>query len=243
VEEARAEQLAEGLAARLPAVAAPALPALTEPALPASRRTLLVDKPERTQVEVLMGHSAPAFGTTDFDALTLVETVFGGTFTSRLMQEIRVKHGWSYGASCRIGRARGPLWFRISFASATETAPDAIGHALSMYETLVAKGITDDELAFAHSYLAGSWPFTVATARARLRVRTSSAVCQLPDDFGTQWPRRLAAVTLEDTRRATERWLQPGCVFTTLVATADEIRSRLDDLDLGEIEVTPFDSY
>ncbi len=81
--------------ARLPSDAAPALPTLPTPALPSARRTLLVDKPERSQVEVIIGHRAPAFGGADFEALTLVETAFDSTFTSRRIQEIRVKHGWS----------------------------------------------------------------------------------------------------------------------------------------------------
>ncbi len=78
--------------------------------------------------------------------------------------------------------------------------------------------------------------------RRRARVRTNCTVYHLADDFAARWPQRLAAVTLADTRRTTERWLHPDAVFTTLVATADDLRPRLDDLDLGPIEVAPFDS-
>jgi len=243
IDEQRATQLAERLVARLPTTAAPALIKIPTPQPPPRRRAVLVDKPERTQVEVMIGHPAPHVDTRDFDALTLIETVFGGTFTSRLMQEIRVKHGWTYGASCRLGRARGPLWFRIGFASATETVPAAVARTLEMYEQLADEGITAQELDFAHGYLAGSWPFSIATARARLRVRMDAALYGLPDDFIEVWPQRLAAVTLEDTRRAARLWLLPTQTLTTLVGTAADLQPRLADTGVGTLEVIPYDAY
>jgi zinc protease len=243
VDEPRARALADSLVADLPATPAPPAPVLEPRGFAAERAATLVDKPERAQVQIAFGHPAPRFGTADFDALTVVETVFGGTFTSRLMQEIRVAHGWSYGAHCRLGKARGPLWVRVDFASAADVAIDALSRAIAMYEDLVATGITADELAFAQGYLAGSHAFGIATARDRLRVRVEAAVCDLPDAFPGEWPARLAAVTLDDTRRAIETWLHPEALRTVLVATADDVRDRLGAVALGDVDIVPFDAY
>jgi zinc protease len=243
VSERRAREAADQLVADLPTASAPRLPDVAAAAQPPGRRAVLVDKPERSQVQILLGHGAPPPSDPDYDALTVVETIFGGTFTSRLMQEIRVKHGWTYGVSCRLGRARGPLWLRIGFASAEEVAPAAIARVAKMYEELREHGIGQDELDFAHSYLAGSYAFSIATARDRLRVATDAAVCDLPEDFIRTLPARLAAVTLADTQRAVERWVRPGDLVTGMVATESTFASSIAELDLGATTVVPYDRY
>src|SRR5690606_22125771 len=68
---------------------APAAPELSEPPLPPARRCYLIDKPQRSQSQILIGHRGPAYGTDDSVAMMLVEAAFGGMFSSRLMQEIR----------------------------------------------------------------------------------------------------------------------------------------------------------
>ena len=243
IDEASARALAARLVSDLRTDPATELPDVGAAPPLGPRRALLVDKPERTQVQLMVGHTAPRFGTDEFDALSVVETIFGGTFTSRLMQELRVKHGWTYGASCRAGRARGPLWFRIDFASAADVAAQALARALEMFRDIAADGITEAELAFAKSYLTGSWPFSIATARNRLRVRAEEAILGLPEGYGMAWPERLGAITLEQTRAAAQQWLHPDNAVTIAVATAEDMLDALSALPIGDLQVTPHDSY
>lgn len=243
IDESAARTLAARLVADLPDDPTPELPDVGEVPAPRPRRALLVDKPERTQVQLMIGHTAPRFGTDDFEALGVVETIFGGTFTSRLMQELRVKHGWTYSASCRSGKARGPLWFRIDFASAADVAADALARALEMFADIAAESITEHELAFAKSYLSGSWPFHIATAHSRLRVRAQATLLGLPDDYAMAWPERLDKITLEQTRAAARQWLHPDNALTVAVATADEMLERLSALPIGDVQVVAHDSY
>ncbi len=243
IDEPLARALAARLVADLPTEPPPELPDIGEAPALQPRRALLVDKPERTQVQLMIGHTAPRCGTDDFEALGVVETIFGGTFTSRLMQELRVKHGWTYGAGCRSGKARGPLWFRIDFASAADAAPNALARALEMFADVAAEGITEDELAFAKSYLAGSWPFNIATAHSRLRVRAEEAILGLPDGYAMAWPERLENITLEQTRAAARQWLHPDNALTVAVATADDMLAPLSALPIGDVQVTSHDSY
>ena len=72
----------------------------------AGRRLLVVDKPERTQTQILVGTLGTSPHDDDHVPLVVGNAVFGGTFTSRLMKEIRSKRGWSYGASARAGIER-----------------------------------------------------------------------------------------------------------------------------------------
>ncbi len=77
-------------AARLPAPPPP------PPVSPA--RVVVVDRPNAPQSEIRVGHLGRARTTADFAALSLLETVLGGSFTSRLNLNLREKHGYTYGA-------------------------------------------------------------------------------------------------------------------------------------------------
>ncbi len=239
----RAHQLAARLVADLPGTPAAPLPSVTSPAPPTGRRLLVVDKPERTQTQIMIGHLGPRYGVAESAAFVLVETIFGGSFTSRLMQEIRVKRGWSYGADCHFFRSRGRHWFRLHLAPSAEVAPEAVALALSMLESLAADGVTDSELEFARNHLAGSLPFRLATPGQRVRLVIRSRILGLPDDFAATLPERLAEVDRDQANAAARRWLRPDDALAVVVATADSMLPRLREIHDGDIEVLPYRSY
>ena len=86
---ALARRLAEGRARRRPDSRA---------AVKKGRHLVFVDKPDRTQTQMVIGGLGTHAHDADHVPLMVANTAFGGTFTSRLMQEVRAKRGWSYGA-------------------------------------------------------------------------------------------------------------------------------------------------
>jgi zinc protease len=243
VTEREAEDVAARLVAALPDRPSPPLPRLDGFVVPEGRRLLIVDKPERSQSQILVGHQGPRYGSDESLALIVVETVFGGMFTSRLMQEIRVKRGWSYGAGCHLSDSRGAHWFRIHLAPPAEVTPEALDLTLSMFEEISRDGITAAELAFARDYLAGHLPFRLATARRRLRLAVQGQIFGLPHDFMATLPERLARITLAEAHEAARRWLQPDHALSVIVATADEMQPRLSGVAPDHTEVVAYDSY
>ncbi len=86
------------------------------PKMPRGRRVLIVDKPERTQTQIFIGSLGARAHDSDIYPLVVANTAFGGTFTARLMREVRSKRGWSYGASSRIGQDRQrDAWYMWTF--------------------------------------------------------------------------------------------------------------------------------
>jgi zinc protease len=216
---------------------------LDVPPFPRGRRVILVDKPKRTQCQIVIGHLAPAYGTGDFVALMPLETAFGGLFTSRLMQEIRVARGWSYGAGCRMARARAPHWFRMWMAPSADVAPEALALTLSLYEQLATGGLLREEFDLAVRHLTGALPFGRATARQRMRLALRHELIGLPVDFPAQLPELLAALTLDDVHQAAARWLRPRDLCIVMVASAEEMAPRLERAGLPPAEIVGYDSY
>jgi zinc protease len=244
VTRARAEELAASLVAQLAPGNAPREPA-SPLAVPATRgrRTLLVDKPERTQSQILIGHTAPPRAHADWLALSVGSAVFGGTFTSRLMSEVRVKRGWSYGASARVGRGRHGASFRMRVFPSNELTAQTLSLVLELFEKIVADGVTKEEVEFSLGYLSGSWPFELVTPGDRLGKQLDTILLGLAPDAYARHLKLLAAIDADKINAAIRRWWKPDDVTIALTATADDMLPRLAGLPLGQLDVVPFDAY
>jgi zinc protease len=243
VDEASARRIVGRLTERLPA-SGPRDAAIEVPAAPPpGRRMILVDKPDRTQAQLRIGHLAARYGGPDTAELAIAEAVFGGMFSSRLMQEIRVKRGWSYGAGCALRRSRLPHWFEIWMAAAIDVAGPAVALTLDLFADYAAHGPTDDEVDFARSYLIGAMPFHVATARQRMQLAVRDAVFGLPAGFTARLPEALSALAAGDVRDACRRQIRPDAAVTVAVTTADQAGDALAQAGAGPLTVVAHDQY
>ena len=175
--------------------------------------------------------------------MLLLETAFGGMFSSRLMQEIRVKRGWSYGAGCSLRRSRGAHWFEMWMATAIEVAGDAAALTLQLYGDLVARGLTADEIDFARSYLVGSMPFHLATARQRMQLAVRDVAFGLAPDYTATLPDRLADLGVDEVRAAAARHLRPDDVVTVAVTTAADASDALTQATGAAATIVAHDAY
>ena len=131
---------------------------LPEQPVPKGRRLLLIDKPDATQTYFNIGQ--PGLSRTDPDrtAVLLINTLFGGRFTSMLNDELRVNTGLTYGARSYYDQHRDSGGVVISTYTRTETTEKAIDLALDVLNRLVTKGITPEQLASAKAYVKGTYP-------------------------------------------------------------------------------------
>jgi zinc protease len=243
IDEASAQRIATRLTERLPATSRRDVALEVPAAPPPGRRVILVDKLDRTQAQLRIGHLAARYGDPHTAALAIAEAVFGGMFSSRLMQEIRVKRGWSYGAGCALRRSRLPHWFEIWMAAGIDVAGSAVALTLDLFADYAAHGPTDDEVDFARSYLVGAMPFHVATARQRMQLAVRDAVFDLPAGFTAKLPEALAALTAEDVRAACKQHLRPENAVTVAVTTAEQAGTALASAGAGTLTVVHHDGY
>lgn len=238
----RAKELAERLVKKLPRGEAIADP-VPEPKGPTGRRLVLVDKPERTQTQILIGTMGTWPHDDDHIALGVANAVLGGTFTSRLMKEVRSKRGWSYGAYARLSIDRQRQSFSMwTFPAATD-APACIGLEIEMYEAFLEKGITSREASFIKRYLVRSQAFEVDTASKRLHQALDIEILGLPPDYHTGYADKVAAVTPDEANEAVKRRLKKDDLLVVVVGTASQIGDAVKAAipGLTSTEVLPFD--
>jgi zinc protease len=243
VTEALAPALAERLVASLPeGEAAP--DAVPEPTMRPGRRLLVVDKPERTQTQILIGTRGTAPYDDDHVPFVVSNSVFGGTFTSRLMKEIRSKRGWSYGASARAGvDRRRQSWILWTFPAAEDAGP-CLKLSIELLDAWVDGGVTPREIAFIQRYLVRSHAFDIDTATKRLHQGLDVECLSLPADYFSGWLDRVRAVTPESASVAAKNRLHTGNLLVVVVGTASQVLEPLRSAvpGLSEVSVVPFDA-
>ncbi len=238
VEPEVAERLARKLVEALPDKPAPG-DALEEPKPFTGRQLVFVDKPERSQTQILIGALGTSAHDPDHIPLVVANAIFGGTFTSRLTREVRGKRGWSYGASARMGVDRRRHSFAMwTFPAATDAAP-CIALEISLLEKLVDAGVTDREISFIKRYITRSWAFEIDTAQKRVHQALDVELLGLPHDYYAQYLARVADVTAESANAALKARIDPKnllvCVVGTAATTLDGVRKTIPELSGDEV--------
>jgi zinc protease len=238
----QAQQIAERVSSALPS-GAPFPDTLPEPHMQPGRRLILVDKPERTQTQILIGCLGTHPTDDDHVALHVGNTIFGGTFTARLMNEVRSKRGWSYGAYSNLPYDRHRRGFSLWTFPKSEDAAPCIELELALLEKWWADGITARELSWAQRYLVRSHAFAIDTAGKRVGQALDELLYDLPEGYHSEYLDRVRATTLEEVNAAIRRRITPKDLVITVVGTAAAMRDNVTAKigDLASVEVIPFD--
>lgn len=145
-----------------------ALPDIQAPEPATERRVLLVDKPGAAQSYFWIGNVGVSVHFAERAELNIANTLFGGRFTSMLMDEMRTKAGLTYGAYSSL--QRGTVGGSVAMISFTETGTtiEAIDLALSLLTKLREEGVADDQVLSGKNYILGQFApgFETATQLA-----------------------------------------------------------------------------
>lgn len=213
------------------------------PRIRKGRRVLIVDKPERTQTQILIGTLGTHVHDADHTALGVGNVIFGGLFTARLTREVRGKRGLSYGASSGMGHDRQrELWSMSTFPGAKD-AILCIGLQLRLYDEWVKHGVTAAELRMAKSFLIKSNAFEIDTPAKRLDQCVEREVFELPDDYHSSFTARVQAVTRAEVNAAIKRRLSRDDLTIAVVASAKDLKKALSRLPrVSSVSVMPHTS-
>jgi zinc protease len=207
-----------------------AVPARAEPRVPSVKttRVLLVDRPDLTQSTIMFGHPGIKHVDPAWYAVTLMNYVLGGSdFSSRLMIEVRAKRGLTYGIGSSFGASLYQGAFRVSASTKNASVWDALLAAVGEIRRMKADGPSEQEIAKANGYYAGSYPFKLQGAGDIAGSIVGAELHGLDLAYVKDLPLRLGAVTLADTRAAAAQWLQPDALWVVIVGRGADIEPQL----------------
>lgn len=205
-----------------------------------ARRIYLVDKPGAAQSQIRMGWVGVARSAAEEATIDVLNTILGGSFTSRLNTNLREQHGYSYGAFSVFDRRRAPGPFYAGAGVQTDKTAEALQEFFKELDA-IQKLVPADELERAKNYVALGFPGEFETTGDLARKLEELVVYELADDTFATYVDRVRKVTAADVQKAAARYIQPDKFAVVIVGDRATIEPSIGALKLGPLTIVPLD--
>ena len=178
------------------------------------------------QAVVRMGGAGIMRKDPDFIPAFVVNHILGGgSFTSRLYDEVREKRGLAYGVSSYLLPMRHAAMFMANTQTQAASTREALELIEAQVQKMVKEGPTEDELTKAKAYLRGSYALNFDTSTKIASILLQNQLDDLGIDYIDKRNALMDAVTIEDARRAAKR-LGAGGMLVTVVGQPKDLTSK-----------------
>jgi zinc protease len=210
----------DALLGELPADGAP-VPPEAEFLLPGGVSVVPFDTPQSV---ALFGHSGIDRHDPDFFAAFVANEIFGGSgFQSRLMQEVRVDRGLTYGIGTWLLTMDLSELVMGQVASANDRMAETIEVVKAEWARIAAEGVTEEELEAAKTFLTGAYPLRFDGNRRIAGILVGMQMDDLSPDYITTRNDKVNAVTLEDIARVVKRIYRPEDLHVVVVGQPEGV--------------------
>jgi predicted Zn-dependent peptidase len=189
---------------------------------------LLVDSPGSVQAYFWLANVGVDRRYAGRPALDLVNTFYGGRFTSILNTELRIKSGLSYGASSSFMRGTVPGEFAIRSFVLTENTSKALDLALQTLADLKKGAVAPEMLESSRAYVLGQFPTRLETASHWASTLADLELYRLPTSYISEYGAQVQAVSSADaTAVIAEAFPQPENLLIVVIGDAAKLRDEL----------------
>ncbi len=205
------------------------------------KRLVIVDREGAEQSDVRIGIVGIKETDKRYPASEVLDTVLGGSFTSRLNHRLREELGYTYGirAGERYGHDAG--MFQISTALVTAHTDEGLAEILTIVGDLTAKAIPADELDKAKQNLIRQLPQQFGSNAAIAGTFAGLVTDGLPDDFYQSYAARIQKVTAKDVKALAAQLIPSKSLVFVIVGDLKAIKDGLDPLKLGDAAMYDLD--
>ena len=195
----------------------------------------LIDKPDAAQSELRLGHPGVARSTPDYFPLEVMNTILGGSFTSRLNNNLREVHGYSYGAGSAFAQLKGKGLFLASSAVQSDASDKAL--AEFMKELNAIKDVTAEEVSKARNYQALGFPGNFESIEGIASQFADVISYNLPDGYLNAYINELLKIQEADVERVAKTYVDPKNMVIVVVGDQAKIEPGIKALKLGKITI------
>ena len=173
------------------------------------------------QSVAIFGHAGMKRDDPDFFAAMIATHILGGTGESRLMREVRVKRGLTYGVYTYLAPKDWAAVLVGRVASANDRVAEAIQVIGDEWAKIAEEGVTEEELDAAKTYLTGAYPLRFKGNGQIARILVGMQMQDLPIDYIPGRNDKVNAVTLDDVNRVATELFRPEDLHFIVVGTPD----------------------
>lgn len=217
--------------------AATVVPITVAPLRQQQTRVYLVDKPNAAQSVITIGWPGLDRLSPDYAPLMVMNTLLGGSFTSRLNMNLRETKGFTYGASSRFAFRLAPGPFTASAAVRTNVTDSSLVEFFNELRTVRNTPVPSDELQRAKSYVELGLPGSLESTSQVANSIAQLATFALPLGELSSFAQKVRVVSAADVQRVARQYLTPDRATVVVVGDLSKVRRGIEDLKLGEISV------
>jgi zinc protease len=199
-----------------------------------------VPKDDVTQANIAMVHPGIERNNPDYYAVSVMNEVFGGGFSGRLMQKLRSERGLTYGVGGGVGASWDyPGLFRVQMATKSGTTLEAIEALKGEVSRLVSAPVTETELSLAKESILNAFVFTMDTREKALNQQALLEFYGFPTDYFVKFPSMIEKVTAADVSRVAKAYVHPDRLAVLVVGNQKDFEKPLTTLGTVQtIDVT-----
>ncbi len=218
--------LLDSLLGDLPQAGAP-MPPKVKPDITGGTTVVEFDTPQSV---ALFGQRGIGFDDPDYFAATLLNQVLGGgSFESRLMNEVREKRGLTYGVYSYLYPRALANAYMGSVSSSNDRIAEAIAVIRDEWRRAAEEGVTEEELANAKTYLTGAYPLRFDGNQTIAGILVGMQMIGLGPDYVNTRNDRVEKVTLEDVKRVAAELLDPDGLHFVVVGKPEGLNGTEAD--------------
>lgn len=203
---------------------------LKNPSVPGRvRKVYVVDRPQAAQSVIRVMFPLPLVPK-DLRAqqAQVMNTILGGgIFNARLMQNLREKHGFTYGCYSSLDVDRHNSSFVATASVRTEVTDSAVTEILAEMEGMRSAPVAPAELDLARSSMMGGFGRSLEDPRTIARFALNTKLNDLPTDHYATYLTRLAVITTQQVQDAASAFLYPDQAVILVVGDWARIKDGL----------------
>lgn len=205
------------------------------PQPPTKTFVALVDRP--TSVQSIINVTYPVdlkTGSEEVLKARVMNQILGGSFSARLNQNLREKHGYTYGSSSQLNSDEWVGRFTASASVRNEVTDSAIYEIMGELRRIINEPVSSTELMAAKASIAGSFGRSLERPQTIASFAVNTDKYNLPNDYYATYLKRLETVSIEEVQGIAQKYIKPEQAYIEVVGKGSEIAESLKPF--GEVK-------
>ncbi len=215
----------------------------TSPKAPLVRKVAMVDRPASVQSVINITYPLNLKkNSEDVIKASVMNTILGGSFSSRLNQNLREDKGFTYGAGSSIASDELVGNFDASCEARNSVTDSVITEFLSELKRMRVEKVSVDELESRKNYISGSFGRSLENPQTIANFAIDTERFKLPGDYYKNYLKNLDAVTVDDISDMAKKYIKPDNAYIVVVGNAEEVADKLSKFSLNG-KINYYDIY
>lgn len=196
----------------------------------------ILNKEGAVQTEIRVGHRSSSRNTPDYFSKTMMNSILGGQFTSRINLNLREAKGFTYGATSNFSYYINSGEFCVSTSVSTENTLEAVTEILNELEN-IKTGVTPDELDFARSSMVRKFPSQFESDDQIASNLSLLAIQNLPYDYYDKYLYNIRSVSIEEVNQAAVKNIKLDEISIVLVGDKNKLLNSFASSRFGDVQI------